>query len=65
MNSLEFDYKGGDEENTVDVAEIGLEKQLAGEEKSEYVDGNYRWSIKLNEDWSVNEYYGCFTIKML
>ena len=28
---LEFDYKGGDEENTVDVAEIGLEKQLAGE----------------------------------
>ena len=60
LNSLEFDYKGGDEENTVDVAEIGLEKQLAGEEKSEYVDGNYRWSIKLNEDWSVNEYYGFY-----
>lgn len=60
LNSLEFDYKGGDEENTVDVAEIGLEKQLAGEEKSEYLDGNYRWSIKLNEDWSVNEYYGFY-----
>ena len=29
LDSLEFDYKGGDEENTVDVAEIGLEKQLA------------------------------------
>ena len=56
----DFDYKGGDEENTVDVAEIGIEKQLAGEEKSEYVDGNYRWSIKLNEDWSVNEYYGFY-----
>ena len=60
LNSLEFNYKGGDGENTVDVAEIGLEKQLAGEEKSEYVDGNYRWSIKLNEDWAVNEYYGFY-----
>lgn len=60
LNSLEFDYKGGDEENTVDVADIGFEKQLAGEEKSEYVDGNYRWSIKLNEDWYVDEYYGFY-----
>ncbi len=37
-----------------------MKNSLRGEEKSEYVDGNYRWSIKLNEDWSVNEYYGFY-----
>lgn len=60
LNSLEFDYNGGDEENTVDISEISLEKNFSEEEKAEYVDGNYRWSIKLNDDWYVNEYYGFY-----
>ena len=60
LNSLEFDYEGGDEENTVDIAEIGLNKKPEQEEKTEYVDGNYRWSIKLYDTWTVNEYYGFY-----
>ncbi len=60
LESLEFDYAGGDEENTVDVATVDLEDMNKDEKKEEYTDGNYSWSIKLNGTWEVNEYYGFY-----
>ncbi len=59
IKSLEFNYNGGDEENTVDLANINS-AELLDEDKTEYVDGNYRWSIKLYGEWAVEEYYGFY-----
>lgn len=60
LASLEFDYTGGDEENTVDLATVELGDEFSQEDKTEYVDGNYRWSIQLNDAWKVHEYYGFY-----
>ncbi len=60
LESLEFDYMGGEEEDTVDLAKIDFEEKYSEEKKTEYVDGNYRWSIQLNDTWEVNEYYGFY-----
>ncbi|MBP3359443.1 MAG: copper amine oxidase N-terminal domain-containing protein [Clostridia bacterium] len=59
LESLEFDYTGGDEENTVDLAKINPIED-GKEKKDEYTDGNYSWSIKLNGEWTVDEYYGFY-----
>lgn len=56
LDSFETGYSGGDEDNTVDISK-GTEKK---EKKEEYIDGNLRWSVKLSENWTVNEYYGFF-----
>lgn len=59
LESLEFDYTGGDEENTVDLADINPISD-GQEKKEEYTDGNYSWSIKLSGEWTVDEYYGFY-----
>ncbi|MBE7043317.1 MAG: copper amine oxidase N-terminal domain-containing protein [Ruminococcaceae bacterium] len=60
LSSLEFDYNGGEEEDTVDLATIDFAEQYTQEKKTEYVDGNYRWTVQLNDTWEVNEYYGFY-----
>lgn len=60
LSSLEFDYKGGDEENTVDFATTVIKSDEDKSDKTEYTDGNYSWSVKLCGGWEVEEYYGFY-----
>lgn len=57
LNSFETGYAGGDEDNTIDLAiDSGKNEEL----KTEYTDGNLRWSVKLLDNWKVDEYYGFY-----
>lgn len=58
LESLEFDYSGGDEENTVDLATVDL--MSTGEENSEYTDSSFNWTISLDDGWVVEEYDGFY-----
>lgn len=58
LDSFEVGYKGGDEENTVDLATVNVKPKER--EKDEYTDGNLNWTITLNDKWWVNEYYGFY-----
>jgi len=60
LESLEFDYKGGEEDITVDLAKAETPENFSDEKKTEYIDGNYRWSVKLDDTWEVDEYYGFY-----
>ncbi len=60
IQSLEFDYAGGDEENTVDLATVYMDDAYETEFADKYTDGNYSWSISLNDTWVVDEYYGFY-----